>query len=261
MDITVIIPALNEEKNILSAIHNVLTAFSDCDISGEIIIINDGSTDRTETLVRDRMYNDNRIRLITHDRPLGIGASFWDGVDSAHADVVVLIPGDDENIPQEIFRYYALLQDVDMVIPFVSNKEARSQFRNILSTIYHFVIKVTFQINLKYTNGTVLYRKSVLNALELRNKSFFFQTDILLRGMRQGRRFREVPYKIGTRKQGSSNAFTLFSFAQVIHGYLRLIKDFYFTKTINKPIQLTDNSSMPIRRDEQTTKTPGARFT
>ena len=53
MFLTVIMPALNEEKNIQAAIHNTLNALADFNIRGELIIINDGSIDKTEKLVED----------------------------------------------------------------------------------------------------------------------------------------------------------------------------------------------------------------
>ena len=51
--VSIVMPALNEEKNILAAINNTLKSFDDYGINGEIIVINDGSTDNTRYLVED----------------------------------------------------------------------------------------------------------------------------------------------------------------------------------------------------------------
>ena len=144
LDISVIMPALNEEKNITLAIKNVLKALDEAGIIGEIIVVNDGSRDNTEKLVNDYMQTDKRIRVINHDKPFGIGVSFWDGVDNALSGAIVLLPGDNENDPWEIFRYFKLLEHVDIVIPFVFNKEVRSIFRNTLSFFYRFIINIQF---------------------------------------------------------------------------------------------------------------------
>lgn len=64
--------------------------------------------------------------MVKHDRPLGIGASFWDGVDHANGDIVVMLPGDNENDSREIFRYLELLEQVDIVIPFNFGKQKGS---------------------------------------------------------------------------------------------------------------------------------------
>ena len=225
--LSVIMPALNEEKNILEAIAVTLQAMDDFHIDGEIIVVNDGSTDQTDELVAQAMREDSRIVRICHNSPMGIGKSFWDGVDTAKGEAVIMLPGDNENDPWEIFRYFDLLRHVDIVIPFLYNREVRPLFRNILSLIYRFIINTTFLVNLNYTNGTVLYRKGILLELNSRSTSFFFQTDILIRLVKEGYLFAEVPYKVRTREGGKSKAITFPSFMRVIKGYFHLVKDIY----------------------------------
>ncbi len=227
VSMTVIIPALNEEKNILAAIDNTLKALEHFTIKGEISVVDDGSTDNTKDLVNSVIKKDNRVRMIWHQVPQGVGAAFWDGVDSANGKMIVMIPGDNENDPWEILRYHELLNHVDIVIPFIFNREARPLFRNALSFLYRFIVNTTFMVNFNYTNGTVLYRKSVLKELDYRSSSFFFQTDILIRTVKRGYLFAEVPCKLGSRKSGISKAVSFPSFIQVARGYLHLVREFY----------------------------------
>ena len=131
--LSVIMPALNEEKNIAAAVSNSQKAFKDFNIEGEVIVVNDGSTDSTERIVKSIVQNNKHVRLIKHNSTKGIGASFWEGVDNARGDIIVMLPGDNENDPWEIFRYYRMLEHVDIVIPFVYNKRVRTLYRNILS--------------------------------------------------------------------------------------------------------------------------------
>lgn len=227
--LSIIMPAFNEEDNIVSAIDDTLSTFDEFNIDGEIVVINDGSTDATASLVKNKIENSPRIiRLINHAYPQGIGASFWDGVDSAKGNVVCMLPGDNENEPSEIIRYLNLLNSVDIVIPYVFNKSTRSLTRNALSFLYQFIINSTFIVCLNYTNGTVLYRKSILADLKHRCRGFFFQTDILIRLVKRGYLFAEVPYRLRIRKEGKSKAVSLKSLSAIIKGYLKLIKDIYF---------------------------------
>ena len=173
--LSVIMPALNEEANICDAVSGTLKAFDLFKIEGEVIVVNDGSTDRTRSMAEEKSKEyPGRVRVINHDKPKGIGSSFWEGVDSAKGDAIVMLPGDNENDPQEVFRYYKLLEQVDIVIPFIFNREARPLFRNVLSLLYRFIINTTFLVNFSYTNGTILYRRSILWGIDERSDGFFF---------------------------------------------------------------------------------------
>jgi dolichol-phosphate mannosyltransferase len=248
MKITAVMPALNEAKNIEAAVTNTLKSFGDFAIEGEVLVVNDGSTDNTPEIVARLGQADPRVKLLNHPKPQGIGASFWDGVDHASGDIVIMLPGDNENDPWEIFRYAKLIDQVDMVIPFVFNKEVRSLFRNTLSFAYRFIINTTFLIYLNYTNGTVLYRKSVLKTLKYRSTGFFFQTDILIRLLKKNYLFAEVPYRLGQRKDGVAKAVSFPSLLMVIRGYIKLVKDQYFSPKTTE--EFTEDSQTLKRRSE-----------
>ncbi|RJQ51830.1 MAG: glycosyltransferase family 2 protein [Nitrospiraceae bacterium] len=247
---TVVMPSLNEEKNVLAAITDTLKSFADFGINGEIIVINDGSTDRTKDVVTGAMTKDSRIRLINHDTSQGIGASFWDGVRSARGEIVTMFPGDNENDPWETFQYYKLLEHVDIVIPFVFNRQVRSLFRNALSFIYRFIINTTFLVNFNYTNGTILYRKSVLDELTVTSTGFFFQTDILIRSVKNGYLFAEVPYRLNMRNAGKSKAVSFPSLMKVMKGYLRLVSDVYFGRNGKSGRKFAEGSSTARRYEK-----------
>jgi len=241
--LSVIIPALNEEKNILFLIDDIMSAFKQFEINGEIIVINDGSIDSTPLLVKRKIEeNPGIIKMISHEIPKGIGASFWDGVDTSRGNAICMLPGDNENDPREILRYFNLLEDVDVVIPFVFNRGTRSLLRNTLSFIFKVLINTTFLISIHYTNGTVLYRKSLLNELNYQCQGFFFQVDILIRLLKKGYLFAEVPYKLRKRKGGKSKALTLHSLREVLKGYLKLFRDIYFKK--DKAVKLFSADSV-----------------
>ncbi len=249
VNISVIMPALNEEKNVLAAIDNTLKAFEEFNINGEIVVVDDGSTDGTGDLVNHTVEKDSRVRLICHQVSRGIGASFWDGVDNANGGIILMIPGDNENDPWEILRYHKLVEHVDIVIPFIFNKEARPLFRNALSFVYRFIVNTTFLVNFNYTNGTVLYRKSILKELDYRGNGFFFQTDILIRTVKRGYLFAEVPCRVGLRREGVSKAVTFPSLLQVMRGYLHLVRDLYGKKHKKSKVHFSGDSLTASRRN------------
>lgn len=241
--LSIVMPALNEEKNIQQAVGDTLASFGKFRVTGEVVVINDGSSDNTAELVRALIsqYPD-KVRMVEHKTPKGMGASFWDGVDAARGNAVCMLPGDNENIPDEIIRYLYLLQDVDMVVPFVFNrKAARSASRILLSSLYLSIVNATFFTNLNYTNGTVLYRRCILAQLQTRCSGFFFQTDILIRLIKRGYLFAEVPYRLRQRKAGRAKAISWRAFKAVVKGYLRLVRDIYFKKDREKGVFCSDS--------------------
>ena len=248
LDLTVVMPALNEENNILTAVGDTMNAFRDLDINGEIIVINDGSSDRTGELVREAMQKDGRIRVIRHDSPKGIGASFWDGVEGSRGNAIVLLPGDNEVDAKEALRYFPLMKHVDIVIPFVYNREVRNTFRNILSTIFITIINITFRINLNYTNGTVIYHRAILSELSHSSKGFFYQAENLIKLIKKGYMFAEVPYYLQRRKFGTSTAVSYPSFYNVVKGYFNLIRAIYFSADYTKDKSHFTEESMSMKR-------------
>lgn len=247
-EVTVIVLALNEEHSILDVIMDTLRAFDRYKLKGEILVVNDGSTDGTEMIVDNLMKTEKRVHMIKHTTPQGIGYSFWDGVDNALGEAVVALAGDNENYPEEILRYYKLLDDVDIIVPFVINKEVRSPLRNFLSFLYRIIINYTFHTNFNYTNGNVLYRKSVLNNIKYRCSEVFFQTINLVTFVENDYLFAEVPYRLRGRKDGESKVITFKSLRRIMRSYLLFAKDFYLTKRIKIDKAFPEDSATAARR-------------
>ena len=199
-------------------------------------------------MIAEAMADDDRVRLINHNTPQGVGASFWEGVDQAKGEFICMLPGDNENDPREILRYYSLLEHVDMVIPFVFNREVRPFSRNLLSLVYRVIINTTFLGNFNYTNGTIMYRRGLLQELDFRSRGFFFQTDILIRTVKQGYLFAEVPYRLSAGHPGVSKAVTFPSFLRVAGGYLRLVRDTYVLRRNKQVARPWAEESQTARR-------------
>lgn len=249
LSITIVMPAFNEEGNIQAAIDDTLIALDRYNIEGEIIVVSDGSTDDTPNLVRARVEKEPRVKLINHEQPLGIGASFWDGVHQTQGDIVIMLPGDNENDSLEVLRYFRLLEHVDIIIPFVFNREVRSSFRNALSLLYRLIVNTTFKVNFNYTNGTVFYRRSILTDYTFDSKGFFFQTEMLIKAVKRGYLFAEVPYQLNRRSFGKSKATSFPSLFNVVKGYFQLIRDIYFPKDRHqKKLPLCKDSVSSQRR-------------
>ena len=81
--LTVVMPCLNEEKNVGDAARATLRAFDHYGIDGELLIVNDGSSDGTQNVIDELARLDARVRPLWHEVRQGIGASFHHGVREA----------------------------------------------------------------------------------------------------------------------------------------------------------------------------------
>ncbi len=228
--ISVIMPALNEENNIKEAIVNVIVAFNKQNIKGEIVVINDGSTDSTKDIALSLIQQYPFIKIVEHRMPYGVGASFWEGVQKASGEIVVFIPGDGENDAYETLQYIELLEHTDLVIPYVYNTGVRPLSRRILSKLYKSILNITFGTELKYLNGTVMYRKLILNNINLKSTGFFFQAELVVKCIKNGYLYAEVPYAIQKRVYGDSKAVTFKSLLKICMDYLRIVLELYTKK-------------------------------
>ena len=229
LTLSVIMPALDEGSNIEEAINRTLKAFRKFNIEGEIIVVNDGSRDNTRQIVEKLQKKCSFINLINHDKPKGIGFSFFDGVKKSSNEIVVMFPGDNENNPENAINFFSLLNYVDIVVPFIYNIEVRSKKRRIISSFYRFIINMSFGINLNYTNGTVFYRRCILNDIDLKSSGFFYQAELLIKLIRKGYLYAEVPNLLSS-NSSISKATTLKSLVHIIKDYLILFFEIHIKR-------------------------------
>lgn len=254
--LSVVMPCLNEQNNVSSAILRTLAAFDRHGIEGEIVVINDGSTDGTADVVRNLAGCHPNVRLIEHPRPMGIGASFWDGVRNARNDFVTMFPGDDENDPDDALLCYYLTRDVDIIVPFIHNVEVRSISRRLISSLYRFIINITFGMNLNYTNGTVVYNRAILDGVTLKSNGFLYQAELLIKLIRAGYLYAETPHFLSRRSSGKTKALTFKSFLQVTRGYLSLIWEVHVLRRTGFADVPLDPSSAAYRRGRSQANAP-----
>lgn len=97
MKISVVIPCKNEADNLAFLLDEVDAAFAGRD--HEVIVVNDGSSDRTGDVLNARMAFNPRLRHILHDKSAGQSAAVRSGVFAATGDIVCTMDGDGQNDP------------------------------------------------------------------------------------------------------------------------------------------------------------------
>ena len=101
--ITVVVPVLNEEKNIEPLIREIAAA--DAPIS-EIIYVDDGSTDQTLQILKSLRHKYPALRIIRHNKKSGQSSALWTGIKAAGNDLIATLDGDGQNDPADIALVY-----------------------------------------------------------------------------------------------------------------------------------------------------------
>lgn len=225
--LSVIIPALNEAGAIGTVISDTLSEFERFGIPGEIIVVNDGSTDDTEKIAKGFAEKNGQVRLLNHSRPEGIGKSFMDGSLVAEGEYITMLPGDNENIPGETLKLMKYAGENDAIVPFVENPEVRGAYRQMVSWLFMMITNLSFLSGFNYTNGTNIYRTSAFRNIRVKSRGFFYQTEILVRLQETGAVIIQVPYRISERTSGQNKAITLKSLYSVTGDYMKLMRDIW----------------------------------
>jgi len=234
--LSIIVPALNEEMNLRSTMSGLLDVLDRAGIDWEIILVNDGSSDGTAAIAEQLVNKNSRIRLINHNRPRGIGACFRDGIRAATKEAVTWFPADGENNPDELIKYLSLIEKVDIVIPFVVNRDVRSWARRFVSRLYLVLVNLSFGTMFNYTTGNVIYRRKVFDVVRFKASGFIYQTECLVRSVRAGFTFAEVPVLLGQRSHGKSKILTFRSVITQAFALMKLFVDIHLTRNTEEKV-------------------------
>jgi len=228
--ISVIIPALNEEKNIASTIQNVLLGIGDKFNDYEIIVFNDCSTDRTGAIIEELATANKKIKVIHNEKTMGFGYNYRKGVELSRYDYISMIPGDNEISLDSIKEMYDAIGKADMVIPYTVNYWVRPIHRQFLSWFFTKILNFLFKLKLRYYNGPVIHKSEIIKSIQLSTNSFAFQAEALVKLIKSGRSFIQVEMFLNKKKYGKSKAFRLKNIIGVLRAVIVLFLDVYLFK-------------------------------
>jgi len=221
-DITLFIPCLNEEKNVVGAIEKVILACGNTGRSFEILVFDDGSTDRTSEVVRDFQdgHPDLPIRLFRRDKNKGLSYNFTDGAFYGKGKYYRCVAGDNY---EKLVAHEAILRELDaadIIIPVYKKVENRGIGRTILSKTYTWLANRASGYRIGYYNGFAVYRRWHVMRYSVEGTGFGFQAEIITRLLNEGMTYKEI-YLEAT-YDGVSKAFTLRNFASVGYSLLKI---------------------------------------
>ncbi len=234
--VSFVIPALNEEANIADAVREAVAAMRDRFGDYELLLFDDGSTDRTGAIMDQLAAADPRHVRVTHNpSPRNLGGVYKQGIELARMDYILMVPGDNENPGHALQAPFDAIGRADIVLPYPVNSAVRGSARHLVSRIYVGLLNRLFGLRVRYYNGTVIHRTTNLKGLSIKTSSFAYQAEILIKLLCAGKSFVEVPIQIDPPKPGRrSRAFRWKNMVQVG----RTLGDLFMDIRIRRPLGL-----------------------
>ena len=234
--VTVIVPSFNEEENIENTVKNILIAINNYFDDYEILLFDDGSTDKTGEIIDKLAAGNLNVKAIHNSVNRGFGYSYNKGVELASMGYISVLPGDNEIHERSIADMFRLIGDADIIVPYVINTEVRPRTRRIVSSLYIFIMNLLFKCDLHYYTGPAILKSEFLKNVPLKTSNFAFMSSVLVRLIRSGQSFIEVPIYLKKQVGRKTKAFRIKNVVGVIWTIFKLFweTEFFQKEKYNK---------------------------
>jgi len=212
LDLSIVVPLKDEEQNITPLYEELVGVLERGADTYEIILVDDGSSDRTFDRAAELHHRDDRVRVIRFTGNFGQTAAFAAGFAVARGRFIVTLDGDLQNDPADIPRLLELANSHDIVVGWRRHRQDDFLTRKLPSVIANYLLGVVSGVRL-HDNGCSLkvFRSEVVKPLRLRPGMHRYLPAL---ASQLGNRVAEVvvnhrPRRYGRSKYGLSRTFTV----------------------------------------------------
>ena len=218
--LSVFFPAFNEQDIIAKTVESATHAVSRFARDYEIVVVDDGSSDSTASVVADIAKRDPHVRLVSHGRNRGYGAALRTGFQNAGKDLVFFSDADGQFDLQELPGLLAMLKRAPVVLGY-RIRRSDPLHRLFIAKVYNIVVRVVFGLRVRDIDCAFkLFRREVVQAVPLESDGAFISSELLIKLKRRGvpmveRGVHHYPRTTGTSK-GATPAVILKTIRDVV---------------------------------------------
>lgn len=247
VDVTFIVPCLNEAGNVTGALGTIESVMKGRALSYEIVVVDDGSSDGTSAVVEAHARSNPHLPVVLHtnERNRGLGYNYLAWASRARGRYYMLVNGDNDISECTLATVLDRLGRAEVVIPYLENQEDRPLSRHIISKMFIFIVNLLGGNRLRYYNGPVLHLRENVARYRPNASGFGYQAELLCRVLRHGGSFVEVPFRFAGSDYVLSSAFRPRNFASVAKSFARIL------------IYRLASSSSPRKRPRHVGAAPG----
>lgn len=205
--LTAFFPAYNEEAHIATTVETAKKILPKVATNWEIIIVNDGSKDKTGTIIDKIAKNDKRIRAIHHEVNRGYGAALKTGMYNAKYKWIVFTDGDGQFDFSEIYQFIKTQKEtgVDMVIGYYKKRQV-PLYRKLNTFGWQTVVYFLFGLKVRDIDCAFkLFKKEVVDTIDPleSERGAFISSEFLIKAKKAGFSMKEIGITHYPRKAGS----------------------------------------------------------
>jgi len=201
--LSIFFPCYNEEGNVESLARRALAVAGGLTDDYEVIVVDDGSRDRTAALAEALAAEDPHLRLIRHETNQGYGAALTTGFRSATKDLVFYTDGDGQFDLGELPALIPLIENVDMVCGYRIHRRDPLQ-RKVNAWLWGTLVNLLFNLRVRDVDCAFkLFRRRIFDRMELTSRGALIDTEILARASLAGKVFVQVGVNHYPRTSGS----------------------------------------------------------
>jgi glycosyltransferase involved in cell wall biosynthesis len=227
LDVSVLVPAKDEAENLPEFLQRCAQSLGSAGFSFEVIVVNDGSRDGTDRVLRELERQYPFLSVVTHRRQRGIADSLRSAGDVAHGDVFVFYPADLQYLPDDIPALVAPILDgrADIVTGTKQGKYEKA----FVSGIYNSLCRWLFGVRVSDLNSVKAYRREVMLGVPLRPD---WHRYMVVMAAADGYRLTSHPVPLYPRRAGISK----FNWRRIPVGLLDLVSVWFQLRFGRKPM-------------------------
>ena len=235
MNISVVIPLLNEEESIKELYHWIAKVMQANSFSYQVIFIDDGSTDTSWSIIDSLHKQHSQIKAIQFLRNFGKSQALHAGFAMAQGDVIITMDADLQDNPEEIPELYDMVcnQGYDLVSGWKKVRYDSKIFKNFPSKIFNWAARKTSGVQLNDFNcGLKAYHKNVIKTIEVTGEMHRY-----IPVLAKNAGFTNIGEKI-VKHQSRKYGITKFGVDRFTHGFLDLLTLWFFSRFGRRPMHL-----------------------
>ena len=205
--LSLVFPFFNEEGNVRMAVEPLVNLLRSEEIDYELVLVNNGSHDRTGSILQDLAVHEPRLKVVTVMENRGYGNGILHGLQAASGQYVGYLCGDGQIVSADIVRVYQVMlaEGYDLCKVWRKTRQDGS-LRKLISFFYNTIFSIVFRPGCRDINcSPKIFKRELLAPLDLWSKDWFLDAEIMIKARHLRLKVGEIPVTFYPRNSGKSN--------------------------------------------------------